>query len=191
MNRARRALLSLPLTGALLVLGPFAGLTASAAAIGCTTPELVAAIAAANVQVGGGTVMLPSGCVYTLTVVNNTTDGGVALPVITGNVTIAGSGSTITRSTASGTPPFRFLDVSSTGKLNIDSLTLSNGLVNDGKNGGGAIDSHGTLVVTRSMFSGNNAPATSGTSGGAINNSGQLTVKTSLFVGNVAMEGGG
>jgi chitodextrinase len=166
-------------------------LTAAAAPIVCSTPALVAAISAANTQLGGGTVTLPAGCVYTLTAADNATDGGTGLPVITGIVTIAGSGATITRSAAAGTPSFRIFDVASAGKLTLDSVTLSNGLVNDGISGGGAIDSHGTLTITASTFAGNSSPATTGTSGGAVNSSGRLTVRTSTFTGNIAQEGGG
>ncbi len=166
-------------------------LTAAAAPIACSAPALITAISAANSQVGGGTVTLAAGCVYTLTALNSSTDGGTGLPVITGNVTVAGSGATITRSTAVGTPSFRIFDVATAGKLTLNSLTLKNGLANDGKSGGGAIDSHGTLAISASTFSGNSSPSATGTSGGAINSSGQLTITTSLFTGNLAQEGAG
>ena len=152
---------------------------------------LVAAIQTANGTAGGATVTLPAGCVYTLTAANNTTDGGTGLPVITGKVTIQGNGATIARSTASGTAAFRIFDVASAGNLTLNSLTLSNGLANNGVQGGGAIFSHGTLSVTGSTFTGNSSPATSGTSGGGIDSSGTLTVTTSTFTGNTAQEGGG
>ena len=81
--------------------------------------------------------------------------------------------------------------MASTGSLTLNALTLSNGLANDGVNGGGAVYSHGSLSVTASTFTGNSSPATTGTSGGAINSSGTLTVTTSTFSGNSAQEGGG
>ncbi len=164
---------------------------AMAAAIPCTVAGLTAAITTANGTPGGGTVTLPSGCVYTLTATNNSTDGGTGLPVITGKVTLQGNGATITRSTASGTPAFRVFDVATAGSLTLTSLTLSNGLANNGVQGGGAIFNHGTLSVTGSTFTGNSSPATSGTSGGGIDSSGTLTVTTSTFTGNTAQEGGG
>ncbi|HEY6427355.1 MAG TPA: fibronectin type III domain-containing protein [Acidimicrobiales bacterium] len=145
----------------------------------------------ANIMPGGGTVTLTTGCLYTLTQANNATDGGTGLPVITGKVTIQGSGATIARSTAAGTPAFRLLDVASSGSLTLSSLTVSGGLANNGVQGGGGIYSHGTLSVTASTFTGNSSPATSGTSGGAIDSSGTLTVATSSFSGNSAQEGGG
>ena len=159
---------------------------ALASVVPCSAASLISAINSANT--GGGTLTLTSGCTYTLTAKNNTTDGGVGLPVIKARITIQGNGATITRS---GSVAFHLLDVASAGNLTLSSLTMTNGLANDGVNGGGAIDSHGTLSISGSTFSGNSSPATSGTSGGAINSSGTLTVTTSTFTGNTAQEGGG
>ena len=178
---------------AALSLGVLASLAAAqpalAATVPCTTASLVSALSAANST--NGTVTLSSGCVYTLTAANNTTDGGTGLPVITGRVTVLGSGATITRSTAPGTAAFRIFDVSPGGTLTLSSLTLSNGLADNGVQGGGGIYSHGTLSVAGSTFTGNSSPATTGTSGGAIDSSGTLSVTTSTFTGNSAQEGGG
>ena len=152
---------------------------------------VVAAIATANATPGGGTVTLSGGCVYTLTAANNATDGGTGLPVITGNVTVVGNKATIERSTAAGTPAFRFFDVAPGGTLTLKAVTLRNGLADNGAQGGGAILSYGTLVVQSSTLTGNSAPAATGTSGGAIDNSGALTVRWSTFSANTAQEGGG
>ena len=164
--------------------------TTPASSTPCTASWLISAIAAANTA-GGGTVALGSGCVYTLTAVNNTADGPTGLPQITRNITIQGNGSTITRSTASGTPAFRILDVASGATVTVTGVTMSNGIANDGSHGGGALYNHGNLTITSSTFSGNSNPATSGSSGGAIQNSGTLTVTGCVFTGNTAMEGGG
>ncbi len=176
-----------------LLAGAAGGLAAASPALAgivpCSTASLVAAISAANST--NGTVTLTSGCVYTLTAANNSADGGSGLPVITGQVTVAGGGATITRSAAGGTGAFRIFDVASAGKLTLSSVTLSNGLASNGAQGGGAIFSHGTLSVSGSTFSGNSSPAATGTSGGAIDSSGTLTVNTSAFTGNTAQEGGG
>jgi chitodextrinase len=180
-------LLIAAVTGSMVVSQP-----AMAATVPCSASALILAVSTANGTRGGGTVTLTSGCVYTLTAVNNTTDaGGVGLPVISGNVTIQGNGATITRSTASGTPVFRLFDVASAGSLTLTSLTLSNGLANNGSQGGGGIFNHGTLTISGSTFTGNSAPSSTGTSGGGINNSGTLNVTTSTFTGNSAQEGGG
>ena len=175
---------------AVAALGGLASAPAAlAATVACNTSSLISAVTTANST--SGTITLTSGCIYTLTAVNNTTDGGTGLPVITGKVTVQGSGATITRSSATGTPAFRIFDVATAGSLTLNSLTFSNGLANNGVQGGGAIYSHGSLSVTGCTFTGNSAPATTGTSGGAINNSGVLTVTTSTFTGNTAQEGGG
>ena len=61
---------------------------AGAATVPCSVSSLVSAISAANGGQGGGTVTLTSGCTYTLTAANTSTDGGTGLPVITGKVTV-------------------------------------------------------------------------------------------------------
>ena len=60
---------------------------------------------------------------------NNTTGGAKGLPVIAANdsLTIVGSGDTIERSTASGTPSFRLLDVAAGASLTLGSMTLQGG----------------------------------------------------------------
>ncbi len=181
---AAAAVLAGGMAGAVAVAPPaFAGTP-------CTAAALISAITAANTA--NGTVTLTSGCTYTLTASNNTTDnGGVGLPDITGNVTIQGSGATIARSTASGTPVFRIFDVSASGNLTLNSVTISNGLASNGQQGGGGIFNHGALTVTGSTFTNNSAPSSTGTSGGGINNSGSLSLSTSTFTGNSAQEGGG
>lgn len=135
-------------------------------------------------------MVLPSGCVFSLTAADNTSDGGTGLPVITTAVTLQGNGATITRATASATPAFRLLDVASSGNLTVAGLTLNNGLAVTGI-GGGAINSHGTLSVEGSTFTSNSSPSTQGPSGGAIDSSGTLMVTQDSFSGNVAQEGGG
>jgi hypothetical protein len=164
--------------------------TASAAPITCSVPGLIAAINAANGAASGATVTLAAGCVYTLATANNPTDGGTGLPVITGKVTVQGNGATIARS-GTATAAFRIFDVASAGRLTLRSLTLRKGLADNGTEGGGAIFSRGALSVTSGKFTGNSAPATTGTSGGAINSSGPLTVTLSTFSGNSGQEGGG
>jgi Ricin-type beta-trefoil lectin domain len=174
------------------VLASLAGAqTAVAAPVTCSVASLVAAINAANGAAGATTVTLPAGCTYTLAAANNATDGGTGLPVITGKVTVVGSGSTITRSAVAATPAFRIFDVATGGSLTLSSLTLSHGLADNGTDGGGAIYSHGSLSVSASHFTDNSSPAATGTSGGAINSSGTLKVNLTTFSGNSGQEGGG
>jgi hypothetical protein len=159
------------------------------AVVPCSVSSLISAISTANTTSADSSIMLTSGCIYTLTAPDNTTDGGTGLPVITGHVSVAGS-ATIARSASAGTAAFRIFDVGPGGSLTLNSVTLSNGLADDGVNGGGAILSRGSLTVTGSTFSGNSSPAATGTSGGAINTAGPLTVSGSTFSGNTAQEGG-
>ena len=64
--------------------------------------DLIAAINAANSAGGVNTITLAAGKTFTLTAVNNTTDGPNGLPVIAANnkLTIRGNGATIARSKA-------------------------------------------------------------------------------------------
>jgi hypothetical protein len=184
---AAASILAALIPASILVSGTaLASATASQAAVSCSVPRLVSAISAANRA--GGTVTLATRCTYRLTARNNATDGGTGLPVITKNVTVRGSGTTITRS---GTAAFRLFDVAAGGSLSLSGLTLSNGLANDGVNGGGAVDNHGKLTVSGVTFAANRSPAATGVSGGAISNSGTLSVSGSTFRGNTAQEGGG
>lgn len=178
-------------TGLAVVTG---GGAADASTVGCTggvgdTAGLVSAVAAANGMSGGGTVVLTGGCTYTFAQANDATDGGNALPAITGNVTITGNGSTITRSAASGTPLFRLLDVSTpSAKLILNNLTLTNGNTTDNV-GGGAIFNRGTTTLNLVVVSGNTALG----GGGLDSNQGAVNVSQSTFANNTATQalGGG
>src|SRR5262249_58871788 len=77
-----------------------------------TVSDLIADVTAANAAGGANTVTLVAGTTFTLTAVDNTTDGATGLPVIAAkdNLTIIGNGDVIARSTANGTPAFRLLD---------------------------------------------------------------------------------
>lgn len=115
--------------------------------------DLIAAIVSSNTAGGANTITLTAdnSSPYTLAAVDNTTDGATGLPVIAaGNVlTIAGGGDTIERSPADGTPAFRLLDVAAGATLNLQDLTLQNGLAVDSALAakGGAIFSQGTLSL--------------------------------------------
>ena len=89
VRRTLTAALTLLVLGALGTVG--GAHSASAATVSCDTPSLISAITTANGTPGGSTLVLPTGCVYTLASANNATDGGTGLPVITGNVTIQGA----------------------------------------------------------------------------------------------------
>src|SRR5690349_24217075 len=85
---------------------------------------LIAAINKANRNGEDNTINLEVG-EYTLTTVDNVTDGANGLPSITGKITIQGpegTGSTIERD--SGVAPFRLFHIAATGILNLRWLGL-------------------------------------------------------------------
>src|SRR5436189_6198298 len=78
-----------------------------------TVAELVQHMNDANASPGPDTITLAAGATFTLTAVNNTTNGNNGLPVITDGdgLTIVGNGRVIERSAVTGTPAFRLLEV--------------------------------------------------------------------------------
>jgi hypothetical protein len=160
--------------------------------------ELVADINAANLSGGDNTIVLAAQTTFTLTAADNTTDGANGLPVIAArdSLTIVGNGDTIQRSTAAGTPAFRFFDVAAGGSLTLQNLTLQNGLaMAGGPTGdvGGAVYNQGTLQLSSATIANNAAPgAFDGSGGGIFNDStGTLMVDASTLSGNSASIYGG
>jgi hypothetical protein len=133
-----------------------------------TVPELIADINAANTGGGLNTITLVAGNTFTLTAADNSTDGPTGLPVIAANdsLTIRGNGDTVERSTATGTPAFRLLDVASGASLALENLTLQGGSATGTTHGfvapGGAIYSSGTLVLKGVTVQHNLAPYSGG-----------------------------
>jgi hypothetical protein len=98
------------------------------------------------------------------------------LPEVTGLVTIDGSGQTIS---IDGGGSIQVLQVSADGSLNLETLTISNGL--SATNGGGVENEGGNVSCNDVTFSGNTASA----QGGAIfNNGNTLTVTNCTFSNN-------
>jgi hypothetical protein len=147
-----------------------------------TVSDLIADINAANSAGGSNTITLAQKTTFTLTEVNNSTDGGNGLPVIAANdnLTISGNGDIVQRKSSS--PLFRIFDVTAGASLTLNDLTLRNGSSNDS---GGAIFNNGTLTVGGCTLSGNSAAG-----GGAIFNQGTLTVSGCTLSGNSAGGGG-
>jgi hypothetical protein len=157
--------------------------------------ELIADINAANAAGGSNTITLTPGALFKLSAVDNTTAGATGLPVVAAgsDLTIVGSGDTVERSTAKGTPAFRLFDVAAGGSLTLDNLTLSGGLAQGSSGMGGAIASLGTLALNRvtvqncvAQGTSVNGPAFGGGifSGGA---SAVLTVTDSTIRNNLAL----
>jgi hypothetical protein len=165
-----------------------------------TVADLIADINAANTGGGSNTITLVAGTTFTLTAVDNTTDGATGLPVIAANdaLTIVGNGDVIQRSTASGTPAFRLFDVASGASLSLESLTVQNGLAQGNGLGGspgegGAIYSQGTLALNTVTVQHNTAQgySTGTVAGGGIYSGGSLTVQSSTIQNNQALGGAG
>jgi hypothetical protein len=161
-----------------------------------TVSDLVADINASNQQGGSNTITLVAGKTFSLTAVDNTTDGATGLPVIAANdnLIIVGNGDTIERSAAAGTPAFRLLDVAAGASLTLQNLTLQGGLAF--QYGvwaeGGAIYCQGTLDLNGVNVQNNIAQGQSGWAayGGGIYSSGALTLEGGTTVQNNQALGG-
>jgi hypothetical protein len=166
--------------------------------------DLIADINAANKAGGSNTITLtaPTSAPYNLSAVDNTTDGATGLPVIAANdnLTILGNGDTIARSTATGTPAFRLLDVASGASLKLANLTLQGGLAQGvasvtGSPKGGAIFNSGTLdlngvTVQNNIARGWDGARGNGAWGGGIYSSGSLTLENGTKIQNNQALGG-
>jgi len=147
-----------------------------------TVADLIADINAANTAGGSNTIALVAGNTFTLTALDNSTDGGNGLPVIAANdnLTIAGNGDTIARSTTVGTPAFRVLDVAAGASLALSNATLQGG--GAGSSNGGAILNDGSMDLNGVTVQQNAAVY-----GGGIYSSGSLTLEGgTLISGNLA-----
>jgi hypothetical protein len=178
--------------------------------LAATAADLINDINLANAAGGANTITLSAApsSPYTLTAVDNTTDGATGLPVIAAgdNLTIVGNGDTIGASTVSGTPAFRLLDVAAGATLTLQGLTLTNGLASGSgvSAQGGAIYSQGDLTLNGVRVQNNTARGADGASnsgtggnggeglGGAIYvGSGAVTLNNSTLSGNAAQGGRG
>jgi hypothetical protein len=163
---------------------------APAAEFACAAGDvacLISAINAANTNGTANTVTLAPG-LYTLTAVDNNTDGPAGLPSVTSPLTLRGAGADSTvLERAAGAPQFRLLHVAASGTLALDGLTLQGGNL-AGLADGGGIRNRGTLTMTHSLLRGHAA-----NNGGGIfhSDSGTLTITNSTLSGNVASSGGG
>jgi CSLREA domain-containing protein len=149
---------------------------------------LRAAIQEANVTAGADTINFGLGQSATITLASQ-------LPTITdpAELTIDGGSTDIT---VSGGGNVRVFQVASGAKLALDNLTVANGLAAGDENpsdtfGGGAANFGGTLTISNSTFSGNDASGTSFGGGVATTDGGTLNVTDSTFSGNSAVFGGG
>ena len=137
-------------------------------------PCLVAAINDANSNGHARNRILLAPGVYTLTSVDNDTDGTNGLPSITSDITIEAADdqtATLMRSTDPGIPRFRVFHVATAGRLVIRHLVVSGGEPASTPQSGGAIfNAAGTLIVEGSTISHNRAANGAGltTTGGVV-----------------------
>jgi hypothetical protein len=145
--------------------------------------ELIGGINAANAAGGSNSITLTPGITFNLIAADNATHHPTGLPVVAaGNdLTIAGNGDIIQRSTARGTPDFRLFDVAAGASLSLNNLTLSGGVA---RFYGGAVVNLGTLSLTGVTVQNCAAKGWSSTSGGGIYSYGQLTVADSTIRSN-------
>jgi CSLREA domain-containing protein len=144
---------------------------------GCTLRD---AITAANTDAVTGGCVAGHGTDSIGFSVSGQINLGGTLPAVVGQLTIDGSGQSLT---VDGQGAVRVLEISAAGSVALDELTIADG--NDVNNGGG-IDNNGTLTVENSRLSGNN-----GDLGGGVENGGTLSIRTSSFSGYSAGVGAG
>ncbi|MCK6578929.1 MAG: hypothetical protein L6Q98_12565 [Anaerolineae bacterium] len=146
---------------------------------------LINAVTCANLSPANDVINLTNST-YTLTA-SSAFEIGLP-PIVTaataGTLTINGDGATITRSSAGGTPDFKFFEVTTGANLTLNRVTLTNGRAQVG----GAIFSDGTLTITNSTIRDSWALA-----GGAISQTGGATtiLMNSLIASNQAERYGG
>jgi hypothetical protein len=143
---------------------------------------LIDAINQANANGEANTITLEAGT-YTLTAVDNTTDGFNGLPSVTGVVTIQGAADTTILERDTNAPGFRLVHVAVTGVLTLDGLILQGGRADVGA----GLFNRGALSLTHMTVAHNSA---SGLAGGLLNR-GRATIAMTKFVNNDVFAGGG
>jgi hypothetical protein len=138
---------------------------------------LIWAIEQANVD-GINSLICLGGGTYTLT---SAYAGSTGLPVMTGQMTIDGNGSTI-----DGNGSVRALEIGGAADVTINSLTVANGSVS-GQNGGGVLNVGGSLQMVGITITNNSAQS----GAGIYNDGGQLAITNGTITGNVATGSGG
>ena len=139
--RRMRTFLSLAGTTALAAgLATVPAAAVAATPVACDSGQLVNAVATAP---AGSTLDLAPGCLYTLTTPYSAT---TALPPVDRTLVVNGNGATIART---GPGPSRIFEVTSTGHLTLNNLTIRTDTTTTGssQSSGGAIHSEGGLVL--------------------------------------------
>ncbi len=141
-----------------------------------------------NANTNGGSIVLASRCVYSLTAADNADDG---LPEITGTVRISGGDRTTIQRSPSATGGFRIFHVQQTGRLSLDSVTVRGGDAagtGAGDRGGAIYNDRGRLTLTGVTVRNNRAGFLAG---GIWNNLGTLALKDTTVHDNSSVIAGG
>jgi hypothetical protein len=167
----------------LVHLSPAAEFACAAGDVTC----LITAIQTANGNGAMNTISLAAG-LYTLTTVDNDTNGPTGLPSVTSALTLRGPGAQSTViERAAGAPRFRLVYVTTSGTLTLEGLTVKGGdlppVINRRglEEGGGGLRNRGTVSIVSSLLTHNAASR-----GGGLYNSGTLTLTQSLLSANIA-----
>ncbi|MCB0108521.1 MAG: hypothetical protein KDE53_21520, partial [Caldilineaceae bacterium] len=155
------------------------------------TAGLISAITSANGNGQADTITLAPDCTYTLTTVNNNTDGANGLPDINSAITIVGNSAIIER--WSGAPAFRILHISAGGSLTLEGVAIRGGQTSGvsfpDASGAGIFNWLGSLTIRNSHITLNSS---SGSGSGVYNYSGSLVlVRSTVSQNSAAGDGGG
>lgn len=155
----------------------------------CGAAALVAAVNAANAA-GSGVLKLASFCDYALASPAGSGRGPDGLPVIHGNILLAGG--TRTRISRVATAPrFRLIEVAPGAVLGVRGVTLSggdaDGTIPGNDTGGAILNSRGSVALIHVRMTRNTADSGAGVS----NASGRVLATRSLIAGNTTRRGGG
>jgi len=154
-----------------------------AAEFACVSGDVACLISSINTANGNSqvnTITLEAGS-YTLTDVNNDTNGPNGLPSITSTLSIQGpDAETTVIERAGNAPAFRLVHVAAAGALTLEGLTLRFGATGVG---GGLFNDGGTVTLRHSILSNNSAGAGAG---GLFNDQGTVTISHSIVSGNNA-----
>jgi hypothetical protein len=174
------------LFGILLVMASIGvGGTVHAAEFSCGNVTcLIAKINEANTNADADTINLDPGT-YTLTSIDNSTNGPNGLPSITSDITINGEDAVTTIIERDpGATFFRIFAVAVSGKLTLNGLAVVGG---GGVFPGGGILNEGSLIINGSTIESNGI----GPDGGGIYTTGTLNLTNSFVIRNDAHDGAG
>jgi hypothetical protein len=168
----------------LAVVSPHA---AQAKTFQCSAGDIACLIAAINEANANGqkhnTIRLEAGT-YTLTTVDNITDGANGLPSITSALTIRGAGADQTMVERDvNAPQFRLVHVAATGTLTLRALTIRGSTCFGACGGGGGIfNQHGTLIIRQTTIAENRIGVGAG---GLVTHGGTVTIADSTIADNI------